>query len=106
MPDITEQVGFFNARIDQMIYRMGFDLSSRTGTVVINTSLIDIRRVRSACPLIQKVFARGPAMGRLMTLFMPGEKAGELSPPWSTTRDCSPTRSSNPEFETLYLEAS
>jgi len=52
MPDITEQVGFFNARIDQMIYRMGFDLSSRTATVVINTGLIDIRRVRIGAVVI------------------------------------------------------
>lgn len=75
---VYEKVGFLSSKIDRMTYLMHFDLAKREGTVVINTSLIDYRYLKKASPLIQKVFKAGFAMGRLLTLFAPGEKAGDL----------------------------
>jgi repressor of nif and glnA expression len=73
---IIEKVGFLAAKIDQMTYQMEFDLSSSTGTVVVNVSIVEASKLESAARLIQKVFAAGYAMGRLMALFPSGERIG------------------------------
>ncbi|MHC4570096.1 MAG: NrpR regulatory domain-containing protein, partial [Planctomycetota bacterium] len=70
-----------SAKIDQMIYRMTFDLPTRRGTVVVNTSLVDPRQLASCIEPICKVFAKGFAMGRLMTLVGPEEAIGEILVP-------------------------
>ncbi len=36
-----EKVGFLSAKIDQMTYKMDFDLARKTGSVVLNVSLIE-----------------------------------------------------------------
>ena len=75
---IIEKVGFLTAKIDQMTYRMNFNLSRLRGTVVVNTSLIKREQLEKACPLMLRVFRAGYAMGRLLTLFEPGEQIGEI----------------------------
>ena len=75
---IFEKVGYLSAKIDQMTYRMNFDLSKRKGTVVINVSLIKREQIEEAYPLMTRVFEAGYAMGRLLTLFNPGERVGEI----------------------------
>jgi len=76
-----EKVGLLAAKIDTMTYSMSFDLSRRTGSVVINTSLLTRSDFERGLPLIKKVFASGYAMGRLMTLFGPGERIGSGTVP-------------------------
>ena len=76
-----ERVGFLSARIDQMTYRMNFDLASLTGTVVINVTNTEPRHVRDNISLISKVYAQGYAMGDLITLLAPGEKIGHTTVP-------------------------
>jgi repressor of nif and glnA expression len=76
-----EKVGFLSAKIDQMTYRMDFDLPTRTGRVVLNVSLIDRAQLRRSVPLIQEVFAARYSMGTLMTLLRPGEQVGETPVP-------------------------
>jgi repressor of nif and glnA expression len=76
-----EKVGFLSAKIDQMTYKMDFDLSSRSGTVVLNVSLIERSQLLRSAPLIQEVFAAGYAMGRLMVLLQPGERIGQMTIP-------------------------
>jgi repressor of nif and glnA expression len=76
---IIEKVGYLAAKIDQMTYRMTFDLSSRTGTVVVNVSMVEKSELRNAAPLITRVFDAGYAMGRLMALFPPGERIGDVA---------------------------
>ncbi len=78
---IFEQVGFLAAKIDQMTYRMSFDLSRLAGTVVINTSLVETRSLDEAYPLMKSVFEKGFAMGKLLTIFEPGEQVGDLIVP-------------------------
>lgn len=78
---IIDRVGFLAAKIDQMTYRMSFDLSTRTGTVVVNASIIEKSQMKRATPLIKKVFNHGYAMGHLMTLFQSGQKVGETTIP-------------------------
>jgi len=78
---VFEKVGFLGARIDQMTYRMTFDLYRRQGTVVVNMSVLDRKQLRDSVPLIQRVFIEGFAMGKLMGIFYPGEKLGDMAVP-------------------------
>ena len=78
---IIERVGFLAAKIDQMTYRMKFDLSTKKGTVVVNVSVIERSKLRSAAPLVKSVFKAGYAMGRLLALFPAGERIGDTTIP-------------------------
>ncbi|MDY6863162.1 MAG: NrpR regulatory domain-containing protein [Thermodesulfobacteriota bacterium] len=78
---IIEKVGFLSAKIDQMTYRMNFDLAAKTGTVVINLSIIEKEKLKIAVPLIKRVFEEGYAMGELLSLLGPGEHIGEIPVP-------------------------
>ena len=75
---VYERVGFLTAKIDQMTYRMTFDLARREGTVVVNISLVPRELMDEAIPLMSRVFASGYAMGVLTTLFKPGELVGDI----------------------------
>ena len=79
-----EKVGYLSAKIDQMTYKMDFDLARKTGTVVLNVSVIDRRELHRCVPLIQDVFAAGYAMGKLMTLLRPGDSLGQMAVPEDT----------------------
>ncbi|OFW55784.1 MAG: hypothetical protein A2133_02930 [Actinobacteria bacterium RBG_16_64_13] len=76
-----EKVGFLSAKIDQMTYKMDFDLLNKTGTVVLNVSLIERDQLERSIPLMRDVFAAGYAMGKLLTLFKPGEHVGQTAVP-------------------------
>ncbi|NOR67804.1 MAG: DUF128 domain-containing protein [Woeseiaceae bacterium] len=78
---IRQLPGTLSAKIDQMIYRMTFDLPMRRGTVVVNTSLVDPHQLASCTEAVCKVFAKGFAMGKLMTLIGPGQAIGEILVP-------------------------
>jgi repressor of nif and glnA expression len=78
---VIDKVGFLAGKIDEMTYRMSFDLARREGTVVVNVSLIKREELEASVPLMERVFQAGYAMGRLITLYGPGEAAGELLVP-------------------------
>ncbi|MCP5519897.1 MAG: DUF128 domain-containing protein [Verrucomicrobiales bacterium] len=76
-----ERVGYLSGRIDQMTYRMSFDLQARSGTVVINTSLARIDHLQQCLEPVCRVFELGYAMGHLVCLLKPGETIGNLRVP-------------------------
>jgi repressor of nif and glnA expression len=76
-----EKVGILSAKIDQMTYKMDFDLATKTGTVVLNVSLIERVQLERSVPMIRDVFAAGYGMGQLMALFQPGEHVGQTTVP-------------------------
>jgi HTH-type transcriptional regulator, global nitrogen regulator NrpRI len=76
-----ERVGFLSARIDQMTYKMNFDLASLAGTVVINVTNTLARHVYDNISLISKVYEEGYAMGDMITVLAAGEKVGHLTVP-------------------------
>jgi len=78
---VIEKVGFLTAKIDQMTYRMDFDLGARTGKVIVNASLISRDQLEQAAPLFMRVFEAGYSMGTLMALFEPGERVGAITVP-------------------------
>jgi HTH-type transcriptional regulator, global nitrogen regulator NrpRI len=77
----AERVGFLSAKIDQMSYRMSFDLTNKTGTVVTNITLVEPRELAKRIEMICKVFEEGYALGRLVTLFDSGESVGHMTVP-------------------------
>ena len=60
---------------------MDFDLSSRSGSVVTNLSIVGRRDLHAAIPSIKRVFEAGYAMGKLVTLLAPGERVGNVTIP-------------------------
>jgi HTH-type transcriptional regulator, global nitrogen regulator NrpRI len=74
---VFEKIGFMAAKIDQMTYKMDFRLSERSGTVVMNTSIIEKVQIKKAVSLIKSVFASGFGMGELVTVFGSGQRMGE-----------------------------
>lgn len=78
---ITRRPGYLSAKIDRMIYQMTFDLPMRSGTVVVNTSLVDPYQLTSCAEKICKVFDKNFGMGKLMALAPPGESIGDLTIP-------------------------
>ena len=78
---VSQRPGYLSAKIDQMIYRMSFDLPMRSGTVVVNTSLVSPRQLNSSTDKICRVFDNNYGMGKLMTLIGPQETIGHLSVP-------------------------
>jgi repressor of nif and glnA expression len=79
--ETLRRVGYLSARIDEMTYRMGFDLHTRSGTVVVNTSVVDPAVFAEHLGDICKVFERGFAMGQLACLLRPGERLGDMVVP-------------------------
>lgn len=75
---IFERVGFLSARIDQLTYGMTFDLAKRSGRIVVNLSLVPRSILKDAWPLMKRVYEGGYSMGKLVTLFAPGEQIGEM----------------------------
>jgi len=76
-----DKIGYLAAKIDRMMYRMTFDLRKRTGTVVVNLSIISKDNLATAVPLLESVFRAGYSMGSLVGLFGPGERIGEVTIP-------------------------
>lgn len=78
---IIEKVGFLSAKIDQMTYRMNFDLNTTSGSVVINITIVDPKVFSRHIAPICKVFADGYAMGDLITFLGPGESLEHVTIP-------------------------
>jgi len=78
---IYERVGFLSARIDQMTYRMSFDLAALSGTVVFNVTVVEPKVLMRYLSHVIKVYADGYSMGRLAALLQPGERCGHITIP-------------------------
>lgn len=78
---VYEKVGFLNARIDQMAWRMNFDINSQKGSVIINVSFIRKTDLKRAVELLIPVFQTGYSMGQLVKLYDEGELLGTTRVP-------------------------
>jgi repressor of nif and glnA expression len=78
---VHEKLGFLTAKIDQLTYMMRFDLAKCRGNVVVNTSLIERKELEVNCRFVQSVFEAGYAMGKLLTLYEPGSRVGDIDVP-------------------------
>ncbi len=71
-----QRIGLLSAKIDKMTYCMDFDLYTRAGHVVVNTSVAAPSSMAEHIDQICKVFADGFAMGHLVSLVGPGQRVG------------------------------
>jgi len=78
---VFERIGYLSAKIDQMAFRMTFDLATRTGSVVVNASLVDPDHLIAWADEISRAFAKGYAMGDRLAVLGPRETLGTLTVP-------------------------
>lgn len=78
---VLRRVGYLSAMIDRMTYQMTFDLHTRSGTVVVNTSIVDADDLARHAEEICRVFQKGYAMGKLLAILAPGERIGKIVVP-------------------------
>ncbi|HAK47122.1 MAG TPA: hypothetical protein DCO79_14545 [Spirochaeta sp.] len=78
---VFEKVGFLNTRIEQMAWRMDFDIRSQKGSVIVNISFIKKDDLEKAVELLIPVFKTGYTMGQLVRLYNEGEQIGTHSVP-------------------------
>ncbi len=71
---ILERIGYMSSKIDQMAYQMSFDLARRSGTVVVNTTIVDPEILLERADEMKDVFSKGYAMGNLIGILPPGEQ--------------------------------
>ncbi len=74
---VYERLGFLTAKINQMTFAMSFDMSTLSGTVVVNLSLLPREDLARAIPLMTRVFERKLSMGEMIALFDAGEQVGD-----------------------------
>lgn len=77
----VERVGYLSAKIDQMTFAMTFDLATRTGQLVVNTSMVSPHHLSKCLDQVCRVFAGGYGMGNRLALLGPGESVGGLTVP-------------------------
>ncbi|NCD34436.1 MAG: DUF128 domain-containing protein [Spartobacteria bacterium] len=86
--NLNPRMGILSAKIDQMTYRMGFDLASRSGTVLVNTTIVEPNILLDKMDMICQVFEKGFAMGTLACLLPPGEMIGNIAVPDDSVGFC------------------
>jgi len=80
-----DKVGFISALVDELAFRMSFDPSRRSGTVILNISRLPSAAFAEARERIRMVFEAGLGMGRYLVTAGPGEQlAGRLVPAGQT----------------------
>lgn len=78
---VFEKVGFINAKIDLLTYKMDYDLTSKKGTIVVNISLVEEQHIKRAAGMLVKAFESGFSMGKLVGIYFSGDTvAGEIIP--------------------------
>ncbi|MDC7228270.1 MAG: NrpR regulatory domain-containing protein [Spirochaetales bacterium] len=78
---VFEKVGFLNTRIEQMAWRMDFDIRNQKGSVIINISYIKKTELDKAVELLIPVYRTGYTMGQLIRLYKEGEQTGIYTVP-------------------------
>jgi len=79
--NIVEKVGFVAARVDNLSYRMTFNLRAGRGTIIANVALIDRRAFHLALREMEPVFAMGYGMGNKLMVAEPGNRIADVLVP-------------------------
>ncbi|MDA3849860.1 MAG: NrpR regulatory domain-containing protein [Spirochaetaceae bacterium] len=78
---VYDKIGFLSSKIDEMTYKMSFDLKKAKGTVLVNISLIEIDQLKKAAKLMTAFINTGLSMGEKLALLAPGERVGQTRIP-------------------------
>ena len=69
-----DKVGFVNARIDDLTYRMNFDETALTGSVIVNVSIVRTYHRRQTLETVTRVMQAGLGMGQYLWTAYAGQK--------------------------------
>ncbi len=83
--NVVEKVGFVATRIDELVYRMDFDLDAQEGTIIANIAMLPDNALARALEDMRPVFARGWGMGNRIAVAHAGEMLGGLTVPAGAT---------------------
>lgn len=78
---VAQKVGFIGARMDELACQMTFQPRRRSGTVILNASMVPADRIGQAVEEMTAVFEAGLGMGRFVAVCRPGESLGRLRAP-------------------------
>ncbi len=78
---INERIGQVTARIDQMACRMSFDVANRTGTVVLDVTLVKTESLGKCLEATCAVSAAGSGLADRGLVITPGECVGRTTVP-------------------------
>jgi HTH-type transcriptional regulator, global nitrogen regulator NrpRI len=80
--DLLGKLGFISAKADDLVYRMGFDIRTGRGELVVNLSLIDESAFGRALEVLRPVFKQGYGVGSWLAVLRESEQfAGDVIPP-------------------------
>lgn len=71
--DVIERMGFISGQIDELTYRMGFNLRGGMGTLVVNTTLLSVGDEMAALEVVRPVFSARLGMGTRLLVLRAGE---------------------------------
>ncbi|MDK1031234.1 MAG: NrpR regulatory domain-containing protein [Planctomycetia bacterium] len=71
---VVDKVGFISIKVDELAYRMSYDLKRGSGTIIMNVSTIPASQFAAARDIIAKVIAAGLGMGELIAISAPGRE--------------------------------
>jgi HTH-type transcriptional regulator, global nitrogen regulator NrpRI len=74
--NVMGKVGFISSRMDELGYRMSFDVETGTGNVISNVTYIKKTDLSRSIHYLKPVFASGLSMGDRIAVRMPGAKIG------------------------------
>jgi len=78
---VDDRIGFVNTRIEEYMLRASFDLSSRRGDVIANTSIIDKADEREVFEIMRRVCEAGYTTSRRIMVLEEGESLSSLAVP-------------------------
>jgi len=78
---VSEKIGFIISRIESMAYQMDFDLSKKTGRVILNISFIPKDKFNESLKIMRKVFDKKFGMGELVAVSSESEELGGVEVP-------------------------
>jgi hypothetical protein len=77
----VDKVGFVNARIDELSYKMSFDSRTSKGSVIVNISLIKTWHERQTLEDMARVMRAGYGMGNRLLVGYSGQNIGGIIVP-------------------------
>ncbi|MFA4967402.1 MAG: NrpR regulatory domain-containing protein [Candidatus Margulisiibacteriota bacterium] len=78
---VSDKLGFMNARIETMAYKMDFDLYEKKGNVILNVSYIGKKDFKKAIKFMAPVFKKKFSTGSKVAIIESGEKIGSIEVP-------------------------
>lgn len=78
---VMDKVGFVAARVDELAYRMTFDLDTLKGKVILNFSTVARKHVRRAIAAMRPVYEARLEMGRFLAFKPEGTMIGDRPVP-------------------------